>query len=116
MDGSRAIKGGSRPMRHAAVPARNGMGFTSLLMGVLGLVTPWLPFRGLVSAPQATLWLPFLGALFAPLAIIFGLLGGARIRKRTKKNKIMATAGLALGLFYMTLLTGAFVFVLITDR
>jgi len=58
----------------------------------------------------------FLGVLFAPPAITFGLLGGARFRRKIAGNKKMATTGLALGVFYMMLLTAAFVFVVITEH
>lgn len=98
---------------HAAVPARKGLAFVSLLSGVLGLVTPWLPVRGFVSTPGVTLWLPFFGVVFAPLAIVFGIMAGARLRGSLKGKK-MAIAGLSLGLFYVVLLAGSFVFVLVT--
>jgi hypothetical protein len=103
----------SLPGHRAEPPMKNGLGFTSLLMGILGLTTPWLPFRGLV--PQTTLWLPFMGIVFAPLAIIFGIIGIARFSKGTASIKSMALTDLALGVVYLLLLAGAFVFVLVTN-
>lgn len=109
-----AVEGGRDRTRHAALPAGKRWGWASVIAGVLSLTTPWLPFDRLVTAPGARLMLPFVGMLFAPLAIAFGVLGGARLQKGSMENRKMATAGVALGFFYIALLTGALLFVLAT--
>lgn len=101
-----------RQMRRAAAGSGNRLGVASLVTGIISLTTPWLPLNGLITAPGAALWLPFLGLLFAPLAIIFGILDGAQFKKESMKNRKMATAGLAMGVLYLALLTGAVAYVL----
>lgn len=103
----------SGPRRRADHPGTNGAGFTSLVMGILGLATPWLPIRGIVGG--ATFWLPFLGIVFAPLALAFAAIGPARVKKGTANNKAIALTGLALGAVYLLLPACAIVFVLATN-
>ncbi len=79
----------------AAAPS-NGMATASLVLGILGLVTAWIPIVGLVA------W------IFAPLGLIFGIIG---LGKPTGKG--LAIAGLICSvialficLFYVVALLG----------
>ena len=111
---TRAAGSSQGKKRHAALPSGNRLGVASLVTGILSLTTPWLPLNALVTAPGAALWLPFLGLHFAPPAIILGILDGARFKKESIKNKKLATAGLAMGVLYLSLLIGVVIYVLTT--
>lgn len=62
---------------------RNGMGVAALVLGVLALVTAITVVGGI---------------LFGVLAIVFGVIGRGRARRREATNGGLATAGIALGL------------------
>lgn len=72
-----------QPQAYGRPTARNGLAITSMVLGILGLVTCWLTFPGII-----------LGIL----AIIFGGIGIARGRSDRVSNKGMAIAGLITGL------------------
>jgi len=71
-----------QPQGYGRPPARNGLAITSLVLGILALVTCWLTFPGII-----------LGIL----AVIFGGVGLARARTDRVSNKGMAIAGMITG-------------------
>ncbi len=71
-----------QPLGYGRPPARNGLAITSLVLGILALVTCWLTFPGII-----------LGIL----AVIFGGVALARARTDRVSNKGMAIAGLITG-------------------
>lgn len=77
---------------------RNGFGITALCLAIPSVVFGFVPLTGFVAF--------ILGAL----ALIFGLLGVARVRKQLADNKVMSwiasglgAVGLALGIWGMTI-------------
>lgn len=65
---------------------KNGMGTTSLVLGIIGLVTSWIP--GVAC----------FGWIMCILAVIFGAIGIANANKGLATNKGVATTGLILGI------------------
>ena len=77
------------PPQYGGVPPqgpKNGMGTTALVLGIVGLITSWIPY------------VACFGWVMCILAIIFGGIGIARANKGEATNKGMATAGLVLGI------------------
>jgi hypothetical protein len=64
------------------VTQRNGMGTTSLVLGILAILLAFIPFIGFASYPLAI------------LGIVFGLVGLRRVGKGLASNKGVAIAGL----------------------
>lgn len=71
-----------QPPGYGRPPARNGLAITSLVLGIIALVTCWLTFPGII-----------LGIL----AVIFGGIALARARTDRVSNKGLAIAGLITG-------------------
>jgi len=71
-----------QPHAYGRPSPRNGLAITSLVLGILALLTCWLTFPGII-----------LGIL----AVIFGGIGIARGRADRVSNKGMAIAGLITG-------------------
>lgn len=65
---------------------RNGMGTAALVLGILAILTCWLPIVGFV-----------LGLI----AIILGVIGRGRVKKMQATNGGAATTGLVLGVLSM---------------
>lgn len=65
---------------------KNGMGTTSLVLGIIGLVTSWIP--GVAC----------FGWIMCILAVIFGGIGISNANKGLATNKGVATTGLVLGI------------------
>lgn len=63
---------------------KNGMGISSLVLGIIGCVIAFLPFL---------FWIAF---VFAVLGLIFGPVGIARAREGTATNLGVAVAGTVL--------------------
>jgi hypothetical protein len=63
-------------------PRNNGMGVAALVLGIVGLVLSWTVIGGVV-----------LGIL----ALVFGLIGRGRVRRREADNGGQAVAGVTLG-------------------
>lgn len=59
----------------------NGTGTAALVLGILGLLTSWLVFGGLLGL----------------VAIVLGAIGLGKVRKREASNKGSAIAGIVLG-------------------
>lgn len=78
-------------------PMRNGLGTAALVLGIIGLVTGWIPF------------IFFLGGGLGLLALIMGLIGRGRGKRGEASNKGAATAGAVLGLLAMVAATFAMV-------
>lgn len=81
-------------------PARNGMGTTALVLGILACVLAFIPILGFVSYPLAL------------LGIIFGLVGLRRASKGIATNRGVALAGLiasVLGFVLVIVATVAYV-------
>jgi hypothetical protein len=81
---------------------RNGFGITALVLALIGLVFGIVPLTG------------FLALILGGLAVLFGLLGVARVRKGAATNKVMSWIGtglgavvVALGIWGMTIVFGA---------
>ncbi|MCM2390231.1 DUF4352 domain-containing protein [Streptomyces albipurpureus] len=78
-------------------PMRNGLGTAALVLGIIGLITGWIPF------------IFFLGGGLGLLALIMGLIGRGRGKRGEASNKGAATAGAVLGLLAMVAATFAMV-------
>ncbi|GAA2302672.1 hypothetical protein GCM10009853_069200 [Glycomyces scopariae] len=65
---------------------KNGMGTTSLVLGIIGLVTAWIP--GVAC----------FGWIMCILAVIFGGIGISNANKGLATNKNVAVTGLVLGI------------------
>jgi len=65
--------------------ARNGLGVTALVTGIIGVVLGFVPF------------LFWLSGLLGLLALVFGLVGHSRARQGLATNKTMALVGTILG-------------------
>lgn len=70
---------------HGLPVARNGMGVTALVLGIIGVLS---------GIPMITFWLA--GPL-GVLALIFGLVGRGRVKKGQATNKGVAITGTVLG-------------------
>ncbi|MGW7417375.1 DUF4190 domain-containing protein [Streptomyces sp. NPDC054863] len=77
---------------------RNGMGITSLLLGITGVVL------GMVVVLFWMSWLPAL------LAVVFGFVALGHVKKGTATNKGMAVSGMILGMVGILLAVGGGVF------
>lgn len=82
----------------AQATEKNGFGITALCLAIPGLVFGFIPLTGFVAL--------ILGAL----ALIFGLLGVARVRKGMATNRVMSWVGtilavgaIALGIWGITI-------------
>lgn len=84
-----------QPQAYGPRKARNGLAITSMVLGILALVTCWLTFPGIV-----------LGIL----AVIFGGVGIARARGDRVSNMGMAIAGLITGIIGAVIGTVLFIF------
>ena len=89
------------PTQYAA-PARNGFGITALVLAFIGAVFGLVPLTG------------FIALILGALAVLFGLLGVARVRKGTASNGVMSWIATflgvgvtALGIWGITMLVGA---------
>ncbi|HEY3894334.1 MAG TPA: hypothetical protein VGL88_03090 [Pseudonocardiaceae bacterium] len=74
---------------------RNGFGIAALVLGLLALVLCWTIIGGV---------------LLGLLALIFGLIGGARVRRGQATNGGMSVAGIVLGVLGLLLGIGLAVF------
>lgn len=74
-----------QPHPPTPVPPRNGFGITALCLAIPGLVFGFVPLTG------------FIALILGALALIFGLLGIARVRKHLATNKVMSWIGTVLG-------------------
>ena len=63
-------------------PAKNGLGTTALVLGILSVVLAFVPILGFVSYPLAI------------LGVVFGLVGLRRVSKRAATNRGVSLAGL----------------------
>lgn len=70
----------------------NGTGTAALVLGILGLLTSWLVFGGLLGL----------------VAIVLGVIGLGKVRKHEASNKGSAVAGIVLGVLSI-LVAGALV-------
>ncbi|WP_253828989.1 DUF4190 domain-containing protein [Prauserella aidingensis] len=70
------------PMGEPPREARNGLGITGFVLGLIGLVFSWMPFIGVISWPLVA------------LGLIFSILGLVRVKNRQATNKGMSIAGL----------------------
>jgi uncharacterized protein YneF (UPF0154 family) len=75
-------------------PARNGVGIAALVLGILAFVLSFVPV------------IHFFGMLLAVIAIILGIAGIGRARRRIASNRTMPIIGIILGV--IALLIGAF--------
>ncbi len=66
----------------ASTQARNGVGITALILGILTIIA---------------FWIPFVSILLALAAIIFGIVGLRRVSKRIANNRAMPIIGIVLG-------------------
>ncbi len=66
----------------APTQARNGVGITALILGILTIIA---------------FWIPFVSILLALAAIIFGIIGLRRVSKRIANNRAMPIIGIVLG-------------------
>ena len=66
----------------APTQARNGVGITALILGILTIIA---------------FWIPFVSILLALAAIIFGIVGLRRVSKRIANNRAMPIIGIVLG-------------------
>ena len=71
--------------------ARNGFGITALALALTGVVFGLVPFTG------------FLALILGALAVLFGLLGGARVRRGEATNRRMTFTGTMLGVLVAAL-------------
>jgi hypothetical protein len=71
--------------------ARNGFGITALALALTGFVFGLVPLTG------------FLALILGALAVLFGLLGWARVRRGEATNQGMAVAGTMLGVLVAAL-------------
>jgi hypothetical protein len=71
--------------------ARNGFGITALALALTGVVFGLVPFTG------------FLALILGALAVLFGLLGWARVRRGEATNGGMTVAGTMLGVLVAAL-------------
>ena len=81
--GASGYAGGGAPYGdpgYGAAP-RNGVGLAALIVGIVTLVLAFIPFEG------------YLGVI----AIILGIVGLSRVRKRVATNRGMAITGIVLG-------------------
>lgn len=72
-------------------PARNGLGISALVLGVIGAVSGLIPFF---------FWL---AGILGVIALILGLVGRGRAKRGEATNKGMATFGAVLGLISLIL-------------
>ncbi|MEV3993656.1 DUF4190 domain-containing protein [Streptomyces sp. NPDC049837] len=84
--------------------ARNGMGVTALVLGIVGVVL------GLAVILFWVTWLPAL------LAVIFGFVGLSHARKGLATNRGMALAGAILGVAGLLIAVGGGVFTVMTVK
>jgi hypothetical protein len=75
---------------------RNGFGIAALVLGLLALVLSWTIIGGIV---------------FGITALIFGLLGWARVKRGEATNGGLSVAGVILGLIGLLIAIGLIVFV-----
>jgi hypothetical protein len=81
--------GGNDPSGHGT---SNGVGTAALVVGVLALLTSWLVFGGLLGL----------------VAIVLGVIGLGKVKRREASNKGMAIAGIVLGVLSI-LVAGAII-------
>ncbi|WP_026922505.1 DUF4190 domain-containing protein [Glycomyces arizonensis] len=82
------------PPQYVGVPVqgpKNGMGTSALVLGIVGLVTSWIPY------------VACFGWVMCILAIIFGGIGLSRANKGEATNKGAAVTGLVLGVLAFAL-------------
>ncbi|MFB7220638.1 DUF4190 domain-containing protein [Streptomyces sp. NPDC056227] len=72
-------------------PARNGLGISALILGIVGAVSGLIPF------------LFWLAGILGLIALILGLVGRGRAKRGEATNKGMATFGAVLGLIALIL-------------
>jgi hypothetical protein len=72
-------------------PARNGLGISALILGIIGAVSGLIPF------------LFWLAGILGLIALILGLVGRGRAKRGEATNKGMATFGTVLGLIALIL-------------
>ncbi|WP_028662430.1 hypothetical protein [Saccharomonospora iraqiensis] len=72
-------------MDTTATQQRNGFGITALCLAIAGLVFGLVPLTG------------FIAVILGALALLFGLLGLGRVRRREATNKKMAITASILG-------------------
>ncbi|MEW2489369.1 DUF4190 domain-containing protein [Streptomyces sp. NPDC048411] len=72
-------------------PARNGLGISALILGIIGAVSGLIPF------------LFWLAGILGLIALILGLVGRGRAKRGEATNKGMATFGAVLGLIALIL-------------
>lgn len=73
------------------VQARNGMGVTALVLGIIGAVIGLIPLFGLGAI------------ILGILAVVFGLVGFSRARKGAATNRKMSLIGAILGVIALAL-------------
>jgi hypothetical protein len=80
---SAPYSGGATPYGggYGAEAPRNGMGVAALVVGIVALLLSWFPGAGLLGV----------------VAIILGVVGLGRVRKRIATNRGMSIAGIVLG-------------------
>ena len=66
---------------------RNGLGLTSLVLAILGLLTVWVPVLNIVSI------------VLGLVAIVVGVIGRRRVSRGVANNGGVAIAGIVLGAF-----------------
>jgi hypothetical protein len=67
------------------VQPKNGLGITSLVLAIVGLLSVWVPFVNIVSI------------VLGLVAITIGFLGRGRVKRGTANNGGVAVAGILLG-------------------
>nr|WTB31718.1 DUF4352 domain-containing protein [Streptomyces sp. NBC_00830] len=72
-------------------PARNGLGISALILGIIGAVSGLIPF------------LFWLAGILGVIALILGLVGRGRVKRGEATNKGATTFGAALGLIALIL-------------
>ncbi|GAA1216421.1 DUF4190 domain-containing protein [Prauserella alba] len=70
------------PTEEPAREARNGLGITGFVLGLVGLLFSWIPFIGVIAWPLVV------------LGLIFSILGLLRVKNLKATNKGMSIAGL----------------------
>ncbi|MDP9398016.1 MAG: DUF4190 domain-containing protein [Actinomycetota bacterium] len=82
-------------------PKRNGFGIAALILGILALLTAFIPVLGL-----------FLAIPFGLAALVLGFLGRRRAKRGEASNGGLALAGLVLGVLALVVSIGFTAFVL----
>jgi hypothetical protein len=67
------------------VGPRNGLGITSLVLAIVGLLSVWVPFVNIVSI------------VLGLVAVVIGFLGRGRVKRGIANNGGIAIAGIVLG-------------------